>query len=71
MKKNDPIAKLGAAKALAADRVDTMDSQDVDDDGTPDVHHYPLPPALLAAADKILGAEEVDRLLGGPAPRRK
>jgi hypothetical protein len=59
---DDPMLRLAQAKAARPDPAD--ESQDEDDDGSDDVHHYPLPPALLAAADKILGPEETDRLLG-------
>lgn len=61
-KLQSPAQAIVVARAAQALQ---RDNDDVYDDGSLDVQSYPLPPALLAAADRILGAEEVDRLLSG------
>lgn len=41
------------------------DNEDLDDDGSEDVQHYPLPEGLLKAAVELLGEDEVAKILGG------
>ena len=57
---------------IAAERQAAMfeDSEDADDEGGTDVQHYPLPPALLRAAVRVLGVDEV-RVIIGARPRKK